>query len=97
MFTIRFTRNGQKDCTQVHAEINTDLPVDARVFVMKSERSNQISAELLRKYLENEYHNLIEKAHREAYEQGFKDGRQHKRKRTWFRRHFCEGNLTPCA
>lgn len=92
MFSINFTRNGQEDCTQVSVRINTNLPITEHTIVAHSERSNQISAELLLRHLENEYHNLIENAHRVAYEQGFKDGRQHKKKKSWFHRKFVEDN-----
>ena len=96
MFSIKFTRNGEEDCTQLSVKVETDLPVEQSIICTTSERSNQISAELLRRHLENEYHNLIHKAHQEAYEQGFKDGRQHKRKKNWFRRHFCDHKQSPC-
>lgn len=96
MFSIKFNRNSQKDCTQVTAEIDTGLPVELHIITLRTERSNQISSELLLRHLRNEYHNLIEDAHRKAYEQGFKDGRQRKKKKTWFRRQFCDHNQNPC-
>lgn len=97
MFSIKFNRNGQKECTQVSVRIDTDLPVAEHTIVLETERSNQISAELLLRHLDNEYHNLIEKAHKKAYEQGFKDGQQHKKKKNWFRRNFCDHNQSPCV
>ena len=97
MFSIKFTRNGQKDCTQVDVEIDTALPVEQRIISVSVERDNQISAELLCRHLDEEYHRLIKKAHQDAYEQGFKDGRQHKKMKTWFRRNFCDLNQNPCS
>jgi len=97
MFSIKFTRNGQKDCTKINAEIDMDLPVEKRIFVFSVDCDYQYASELLCRHLENEYHNLIENAHREAYEQGFKDGKQHKKKKTWFRGQFCDYNQNPCS
>lgn len=97
MFSIHFTRNGQQDCTQVHIRINMNLPIEKNILVPSWECDSQYAAALLCKHLANEYHNLIEKAHQVAYEQGFKDGKQHKKKKTWFRRNFCDLNQTPCS
>lgn len=96
MFSIKFTRSGQEDCTQVNCDIDTGLPVEKHIIILSIERGNQISAILLCKHLEEGYHNLIENAHKVAYEQGFKDGKQHKKKKTWFRRNFCDLNQNPC-
>lgn len=96
MFSIQFTRNGQEDCTQVHIRINMNLPVKKCIFVSSWECDSQYAAALLCKHLEEEYHNLIKKAHQGSYEQGYNDGKQHKRKKTWFRRNFCEHDQEPC-
>lgn len=92
MFSIKFSKNKQENATKVNCEINTGLPVQTRIVILSTERGNQISAELLYRHLEDEYHNLIENAHRTAYEQGFKDGRQHRKKKDWFHRKFIEDN-----
>lgn len=94
MFSINFTRNGQEDCTQVHIRIALNLPIEKSILVPSCECNSQYAAALLCKHLENEYHNLIENAHKKAYEQGFKDGKQHKKKKKWFHRNFVE-DYTP--
>ena len=84
MFDISFSRNGDRKCTQVVAKIATDLNVEKSTLCFEWECGTQYAAELLRIHLEKKYHDLIEAAHRTAYEQGYKDGRGRKRKKTWF-------------
>ncbi len=88
MFSIDFTRNGDKSCTQVIANIETDLDVELSILTFTWECGEQYAAELLRLYLEREYHDLIEAAHRKSYEEGYRDGKGRKRKKTYFFRNF---------
>lgn len=97
MFSITFTKNGREDCTQVGIRIDLNLPIKQHILRPTWECDSQFAAELLRRHLEKEYHDLVEMAHCEAYEQGFKDGKQHQRKKKWFRRQFCNDDQSPCC
>lgn len=97
MFGINFTRNGDKECTQVVARIETDLDVKKSVLEFTWECGTQYAAELLRVHLGEKYHALITAAHRNAYEQGYKDGRGRKRKKTWFSRCFQKKDGRCCS
>jgi flagellar biosynthesis/type III secretory pathway protein FliH len=73
------------------------LNVEKRVLLFEWECEHQYAAELLRIHLEEKYHNLIQAAYRKAYEQGYKDGRGRKRKKTWFSRYFQKENGRCCS
>lgn len=88
MFDISFSRNGDEKCTQVITKIATDLNVEKSLLYFTFECGHQYAAELLRLHLEKTYHDSIQTAHRAAYEQGYKDGRGKKRKKTLFYRSF---------
>lgn len=84
MFQMRFTRNGEPTCTEVLLKIELDLPIERKLFILKWECERQYAAELLRQYLEKEYCDTIQKAHKDAYEQGWKDAKSKTRKKRNF-------------
>jgi len=87
---VKFQTNGEKGCTTVFASVDTNLSaVKERYVHFSMETNNELYAALLVKHLKEEQSRLIKKAHRDAYEQGYKDGRGKKAKKTWFAYYFC--------
>jgi hypothetical protein len=81
---IYFDRNGQKDCTEVRCNIETDIPITASRLVMKWETGSSMYAKLLEDELQKELWNTVERIRQQAYELGWEDHRKRKKKRTQF-------------
>ena len=84
MIDFVFTRNGQKNCTTVKAEISTDLSIELSVLPFTFETGKQYAAVLLRNYLNEELKRTIEAAHENGYTQGWQDAKSKKRRKTCF-------------
>lgn len=91
MFDIVFLTEC-KQATEITVEIDTGLPVERSVWVAKLNLGTQAAAYLMKKHLSNSFQGSIERAHRLAYQQGYKDGRGKKRKKTYFRTSFTKDN-----
>ena len=88
---ITFTQNGSKDCTQVFAKIHTGLPTSTPVFPFAWDCEDAEYAVLLVAHLQKRLRNTIERAHRLAYERGWKDAKSKKARRaTDFADYFLE-------
>ena len=87
---ITFQTNGQKGCTTVFAMIDPNIPnLKESLLRFRWEASDEMFASLLVTRLHEEQERLIKKAHKDAYELGYKDGRGRKKKKTWFAGWFC--------
>lgn len=84
MFGINFTRNGQPDCTEVEARIDANLPVEKCILHFSWETGHQYTAVLLARHLGKELGAAIQTAHRNGYEQGWRDAKSKKRKKKGF-------------
>jgi len=93
MFDIQFTRNGDKECTQVIARIETDLDVKKSILEFTWECGTQYAAELLRIYLSKKLGDYLHATTKKAYEEGYKDGKNKQRKKLWFSRNFTKGRV----
>jgi len=92
MVWITFSTNGQKDCREVKVKVFTELPIEESLIPFSFNAGDQYSAYLLAKYLQDQLEKAIENAHQLAYEQGWKDGKSKKRKKTYFRNSFTKGD-----
>ena len=90
-----FETNGKKDCKDVFAKISTGLPVDLPVLYFRWTESHAHSAIFLARHLQSNIEAAIHAAHRDAYEQGWKDAKRRNRKKTFFPCIFMD-NKTPC-
>lgn len=88
MFSIDFTRNGDKKCTQVIAQIATDLDVEKSVLSFSWECGRQYIAELLRMHLDKKLGDYLHDTTKKAYEESYKDGKNKQKKKLWFSRNF---------
>ncbi|MCK4499669.1 hypothetical protein KAU11_04185 [Candidatus Babeliales bacterium] len=93
MFSIYFTRNGDKECTQVIAQIKTDLDVEKSVLSFTWECEKQYAAELLRIHLDKKLGDYLHDITKKAYEEGYKDGKNKQKKKLWFSRNFTKGRV----
>lgn len=93
MFSIHFTRNGDKKCTQVIANIETNLDVEKSVLCFQWECGAQYTAELLRQHLNKSIGDYLQSTTREAYHEGYKDGKNKQKKKLWFSRNFIKGRV----
>lgn len=83
MFNIGFTRKN-KQAAVVNVIIDTGLDCDRPVLTLYWDCRQQYIAVLLQKYLTKQLKESIKNAHRLAYEQGYKDGRGKKKRKTFF-------------
>ena len=84
MIDISFERNGNKNCTVVKARIHTDLPVELADIMFEFSCGTQYASALLETYLNMSLQKAIETAHRNGYEQGWKDAKGRKAKAVTF-------------
>lgn len=90
MFNIKFTRECNQ-ATVLRAEINTDLACEKPVLQFEWNCESQYVVVLLQAHLNKQMWESIERAHRLAYEQGYKDGRSRKKRKTSFGSEFTTG------
>ena len=83
-----FGTNGEPDCTEVQMTVELDLPIENPSFLWTWAAGSNDRAYLLAREMRNQFQAAVERAHRLAYEQGYKDGRGKKRKKTKFFRLF---------
>lgn len=83
---ITFKTNGKKECTEVRCEVDfgTKVPSERCLFRFTWETNDPHYAYLLAIHLEEKFTHLVRKAHRIAYEIGYKDGKNKQRKKTDF-------------
>lgn len=79
---IKFQTNNEKNCKEVFASVDfgSQKPSDECMFQFRFVCNDSHYAYLLARHFQEQ----LEQAHRDAYNQGFRDGRQHKRKKTNF-------------
>ena len=88
-----FGTNGEKNCTEVQMVVELSLPIDNASFIWKWEAGSSDRAYLLAREMGEQFEAAVERAHRLAYEQGYKDGRGKKRKKTAFARGFYDNGV----
>ena len=91
---INFSTNGKKNCTTVECRVNfgTTTPSDLCLFVFKWEATDPHYAYLLANHFQKRLQDKIEKAHRRAYEIGYKDGKGKQKRKTSFDSYLGDGN-----
>lgn len=89
MIQILFYRDN-KTSTAVTIELATDLPIDRSRLLPKFETGTQYAAELLQTYLTKALDKTIEIAHRNGYNQGWKDAKSKRPKCDTFSVTFAE-------
>ena len=77
---LRFTRHG----TTVMVSAYSCLPVPRSIYNFDAPAHEEILAELLVGHLRSTFGRLVSEARREAYEQGYVDGRNHHSKKRAF-------------
>ena len=75
---ITITQNGTK------VKVTLDPNIDGRVMILNWECNGDWYAHLLARKLNETLASKVESARREAYEQGYKDGKGKKAKLNWF-------------
>ena len=79
---IKFSKNGD----QVRMKVTVNIPyVGEIIYWFDWNCANKEYAGLLADKMNNEFGNAIEKARREEYKKGYKDGKHHNKKETWFK------------
>lgn len=91
---INFSTNGSKECTDVYCKVDfgTTAPSNRTVFQFHCATSDPYYAYLLANHFQKRLQDEIEKAHRRAYDIGFKDGKNKQRKKTNFDNYLGDDN-----
>ena len=71
---ITFAREG----SMVHVEVNTGLPSDTPVYVFKSAFHDDVTAQIVMRYLEGALPANISSIRERAYNSGWQDAKAHK-------------------
>jgi len=88
---IEFKTNKQMGGTTVLAIIDPGISnIDKPWLQFEWESNDEMFAALLVQRLRERQQFLIGKAHQDAYERGYKHGKGHRRKATFFSEHFCK-------
>ena len=69
---------------QVLLEFHSGLRVERPVYPFVWNTSDENNAELLKEHLHKQLYEAIQKARKEAYEKGYKDGRGKRTRESWF-------------
>lgn len=74
---------------RVLVRIHTDIAVQANrdehwIINLRRDSGEEIEAHALAEYLRNLFSEKVQKTRRSAYEEGYREGRGHKKKRTYF-------------
>ncbi|HEX5034976.1 MAG TPA: hypothetical protein VFW62_10870 [bacterium] len=77
---IEFSANGQT----LQVRVNTGLPTDRPTFTVERNCGAAIEAAALQRILSERLRAMVEEARRESYNEGYKDGRAKRGKRSWF-------------
>lgn len=88
MFEIKAETNGNEDCTEVRIRVSTDLPCERSDILFNFNTAHQYAAQLLVKHIRKELCNSLEEIRKQAYLQGYKDGRGKQKKKGVFCNHW---------
>ena len=77
---IEFSANGQT----LQVKVNTGLPTERPIFIVERNCGAGIEAAALQRILTERLAAMVEEAKRDSYNEGYKDGRGKRGKRTWF-------------
>ena len=72
--------------TKVRIEVDTGIPVERSVLIFEINEDYEYLAELVREKIQDRIGKVMERARREAYEEGWEDAKAKRRKQEWFGR-----------
>lgn len=82
----------KRDNTKIKVNVSTDLPYDCKgdscntLIPFEWDEGSPYRAEMLKRYIEKRLRDWIQRERQALYEQGFKDGKGHRRKQKHFPR-----------